>query len=85
MLRSLPEAVAQDGAALARFHRAVWLACQISHANVCGGFDTGEAGLPFVTIECVYGKGTLRLRWVGRLSEHAYEASTLPNHSPLRG
>jgi len=68
-LKFLPEAVAQDGAALARFHREVRVARQVSHPNVCRVFDIGEAdGLPFISMELVDGEdlGSL-LRRIGRL------------------
>ncbi len=68
-LKFLPEAVAQDGAALARFHREVRVARQVSHGNVCRVFDIGEAdGLPFISMEFVDGEdlGSL-LRRIGRL------------------
>jgi len=68
-LKFLPEAVAQDGAALARFHREVRVARQVSHANVCRVFDIGEAdGLPFISMEYVDGEDLASLlRRIGRL------------------
>jgi serine/threonine-protein kinase len=69
-LKFLPEAVAQDGAALARFHREVRIARQVSHASVCRVFDIGEVeGLPFLTMEYVDGEDLASLmRRIGRLS-----------------
>jgi Protein kinase domain len=68
-LKFLPEAVAKDGAALARFHREVRIARQVSHANVCRVFDIGEVdGLPFLTMEYVDGEDLASLmRRIGRL------------------
>ena len=69
-LKFLPEAVAQDGAALARFHREVRIARQVSHPSVCRVFDIGEVdGLPFLTMEYVDGEDLASLmRRIGRLS-----------------
>jgi predicted Ser/Thr protein kinase len=55
-LKFLPEALTRNGAALARFHREVRLARQISHPNVCRVFDVGEArGRPFLCMEYIRG------------------------------
>ena len=75
-LKFLPESIAQDGAALARFHREVRIARQVSHPNVCRVFDIGEAdGLPFLTMEYVDGEDLATLlRRIGRLpSDKAME------------
>ena len=68
-LKFLPESIAQDGAALARFHREVRIARQVSHPNVCRVFDIGEAdGLPFLTMEYVDGEDLATLlRRIGHL------------------
>jgi protein kinase-like protein len=68
-LKFLPESIAQDGTVLARFHREVRIARQVSHANVCRVFDIGEAdGLPFLTMEYVDGEDLATLlRRIGRL------------------
>ncbi len=68
-LKFLPESIAQNGAALARFHREVRIARQVSHPNVCRIFDIGEAdGLPFLTMEYVDGEDlSTLLRRIGRL------------------
>jgi serine/threonine-protein kinase len=68
-LKFLPESIAQDGAALARFHREVRIARQVSHPNVCRVFDIGEAdGLQFLTMEYVDGEDlSTLLRRIGRL------------------
>jgi hypothetical protein len=68
-LKFLPESIAQDGVALARFHREVRIARQVSHPNVCRVFDIGEAdGLPFLTMEYVDGEDLATLlRRIGRL------------------
>jgi serine/threonine-protein kinase len=56
-LKFLPEALSADGAALARFHREVRVARQISHRNVCRVYDIGEAeGQQFLSMEYVRGE-----------------------------
>jgi serine/threonine-protein kinase len=45
-LKFLPEHLLSDGAALARFHREVRVARQVSHKNVCRVYDIGEKGQP---------------------------------------
>lgn len=68
-LKLLPESLAQDGAALARFHREVRTARQVSHPNVCRVFDIVEAdGMPLLTMEFVDGEDLASLlRRIGRL------------------
>jgi serine/threonine-protein kinase len=70
-MKFLPLSVSQDGAALARFHREVRLARQVSHPNVCRVFDIGEtSGLPFLTMEYVDGEDLASLlRRIGRLPQ----------------
>jgi serine/threonine protein kinase len=67
-LKFLPEALAHDGMALARFHREVRTARQVSHPNVCRVFDIGDAeGVPFFTMEYVDGEDLASLiRRIGR-------------------
>ena len=68
-LKFLPEPLARDGAALARFHQEVRLARQISHPGVCRVFDIGElGGEHFLTMEYIDGEdlGSL-LKRIGRL------------------
>jgi serine/threonine-protein kinase len=56
-LKFLPEPLSADGASLARFHREVRVARQISHRNVCRVYDIGEAeGLQFLSMEYVRGE-----------------------------
>ncbi|MCA1632912.1 MAG: serine/threonine protein kinase [Acidobacteria bacterium] len=56
-LKFLPEALSADGAALARFHREVRVARQISHRNVCRVYDIGEyEGLHFLSMEYIRGE-----------------------------
>ena len=56
-LKFLPEALSLDGAALARFHREVRIARQISHRNVCRVYDIGEyEGARFISMEFVRGE-----------------------------
>ena len=70
-LKFLPEKLVQDGAALARFHREVRIARDISHANVCRVFDIGEVnGVPFISMEFVAGEDlSTLLRRIGRLPQ----------------
>jgi len=70
-LKFLPNELTYDGAALARFHREVRLARQISHRNVCRVFDIEDAdGVPFVTMEYVDGENLQSLlRRVGRFPQ----------------
>src|SRR5512132_919508 len=41
-LKFLPDHLMSDGAAMARFHREVRVARQVSHKNVCRVYDIGE-------------------------------------------
>src|SRR6202030_2240910 len=68
-LKFLPEGLPEAGPALARFHREVRLARQVSHPNVCRVFDIGEAeGRSFLTMEYVDGEDLASLlRRIGRL------------------
>src|SRR5580765_6806899 len=70
-LKFLPEKLVQDGAALARFHREVRIAREISHPNVCRVFDIGETnGVPFISMEYIDGEDlSTLLRRIGRLPE----------------
>jgi hypothetical protein len=68
-LKFLPEAVAENPDALARFRNEVRIARQVSHPNVCRMYDLGEAdGFYFLSMEYVDGEdlGSL-LRRIGRL------------------
>ncbi len=68
-LKFLPAALARDGAALARFHREVRVARQVSHPNVCRVFDIGETeGRHFLSMEYIDGEDLASLlRRIGRL------------------
>ncbi|MBL8205843.1 MAG: serine/threonine protein kinase [Blastocatellia bacterium] len=68
-LKFLPEALALDGAALARFHNEVRITRQISHPNVCRVYDIGEvAGQHFLSMEFIDGEDlSVLLRRIGRL------------------
>jgi serine/threonine-protein kinase len=68
-LKFLPEAIAMDGAALARFHNEVRITRQISHPNVCRVYDIGEVeGLSFLSMEFIDGEDLASLlRRIGRL------------------
>src|SRR5437763_2227237 len=70
-IKLLPERLASDGAALARFHREVRIARQVSHPNVCRVFDIGEAeGLHFLSMAYIDGEDLASLlRRIGRLPE----------------
>jgi len=68
-LKFVPATLASDGAALARFHREVRVARQVSHPNVCRVFDIGETGgQVFLSMEYVDGEDLASLlRRIGRL------------------
>jgi serine/threonine-protein kinase len=68
-LKFLPPDRASDPAALARFHREVRIARQITHPGVCRLYDIGEAGGEhFLTMEYVDGEDlSSLLRRIGRL------------------
>lgn len=70
-LKFLPAEIANDPAALERFHGEVRVARQVSHPNVCRVFDIGMAdGAPFITMEYVDGEDLSTLiRRVGRFSQ----------------
>lgn len=70
-LKFLPERLASDGAALARLHREVRLARQVSHPNVCRVFDADEAdGHPFLAMEYIDGEDLATLlKRIGRVPE----------------
>ena len=68
-LKFLPESLARDGAALARFHKEVRIARTVSHPNVCRVFDIGEVDHHhFISMEYVDGEDLASLlRRIGRL------------------
>ena len=68
-LKFLAESLSSNGAALARFHREVSLARQISHRHVCRVYDIGEhAGMHFLSMEYVRGEElSSLLKRIGRL------------------
>jgi len=68
-LKFLAEALARDGAALARFHREVSVARRISHRHVCRVYDIGEhAGMQFLSMEYIRGEElSSLLKRIGRL------------------
>jgi serine/threonine-protein kinase len=68
-LKFLPDRLARDSAALARFHNEVKLARHISHPNVCRVFDIGEVdGQHFLSMEYIDGEDLASLiRRIGRL------------------
>ncbi len=70
-LKFLPEHLLSDGAALARFHREVRVARQVSHRNVCRVYDIGETdGRHFLSMEYIKGEElSSLLRRIGRLPQ----------------
>jgi hypothetical protein len=70
-LKFLPKELRYNGAALARLHREVRLARQVSHRNVCRVFDIEDAnGAPFLTMEYVDGEDLQSLlRRIGRFPQ----------------
>ena len=70
-LKFLPEHLLSDGAALARFHREVRVARQVSHKNVCRVYDIGEVdGRHFLSMEFIKGEELSSLmRRIGRLPQ----------------
>jgi serine/threonine-protein kinase len=68
-LKFLPENLSNDGAMLARFHREVRIARQVSHPSVCRVYDIGEiGGQHFLSMEYVDGEDLATLiRRIGRL------------------
>ncbi len=65
----IPEALARDEDALARFHNEVRTARHVSHPNVCRVYDVGQAdGQTFLSMEYVDGEDLASLlRRIGRL------------------
>ena len=68
-LKFLPDRLLSDGAAVARFHREVRVARQVSHRNVCRVYDIGEIdGRHFISMEYIKGEElSSLLRRIGRL------------------
>ncbi len=68
-LKFLPEAIARNENALARFRNEVRVARQVSHPNVCRVYDVGEIdGQVFLSMEYVDGEDLASLlRRIGRL------------------
>src|SRR5713226_646599 len=68
-LKFLPDHLLSDGAALARFHREVRVARQVSHKNVCRVYDIGEVdGRHFLSMEFIKGEElSSLLHRIGRL------------------
>lgn len=70
-LKFLPDHLLSDAAALARFHREVRVARQVSHRNVCRVYDIGEVdGRHFLSMEFIKGEElSSLLRRIGRLPQ----------------
>ncbi len=70
-IKFLPEDMAANPAALARFHQEVRLARQVTHPNVCRVYDIGMDGAhAFLTMEYVDGENLASLlRRIGRLQQ----------------
>ena len=68
-LKFLPNHLLSDGAALARFHREVRIARQVSHRNVCRVYDIGEVdGQQYISMEFIKGEElSSLLHRIGRL------------------
>lgn len=68
-LKFLPHRYLKDYAALARFHREVRVARQVSHKNVCRVYDIGEiSGQHYLSMEFIKGEElSSLLRRIGRL------------------
>jgi serine/threonine-protein kinase len=59
-LKFLPDHLLSDSGALARFHREVRVARQVSHKNVCRVYDIGEVdGRHFLSMEFIKVKNYL--------------------------
>jgi len=68
-LKFLPDHLLSDSSALARFHREVRVARQVSHQHVCRVYDIGEVdGRHFLSMEYIKGEElSSLLRRIGRL------------------
>lgn len=68
-LKFLPDEMAQDPKALARFHNEIKIARQVAHPNVCRVYDLGEVeGFPYLSMEYVDGEDLHSLlRRIGRV------------------
>jgi len=73
-LKFLPDSLSQDGGMLARFHREVRAARQITHANVCRVHDIcetviGRQSVHFLSMEYIDGEDlAMLLRRIGRFT-----------------
>jgi predicted Ser/Thr protein kinase len=77
-LKFLPETLARDERALARFYNEVRIARQVTHPNVCRVYDIGQVeGQHYISMEYVDGEDLASLlRRIGRLpADKAIEAA----------
>src|SRR5579872_7326978 len=77
-LKFLPESLARDDRALARFYNEVRIARQVTHPNVCRVYDIGQVeGLHYISMEFVDGEDlSSLLRRIGRLPVDRSEEHT---------
>jgi len=86
-LKFLPENVAHDPQALARFQREAQAASALSHPNLCTIHDVGEdGGRAFIVMELLEGATLKHLIQERALrSEETISFLSIPSHSPACG